>query len=300
MLLCALFWCGKAVFAQSTLPTAGNTTSSANNQKDTSKTNTSKWKNEDAKISYQKLNSAQVYYIDTSLHTFQRQPFLGSWGRDLGNLGSPVNNLFFTPEYRVGPTLGYHVSDAYRYNVDDLNFYTTNRPYSLFAYELGSKLEQTASIMHSQNVRPNWNVTVGYRKISSPGFYQIQRNNHDNAYMSTNYKSLNKHYALYAAMVYNKVQHDENGGIVNVEELTDPVYSDRRTVDVAYENSEYSITRSSVYNIQRDFTMLLQHSYAWGVTDTTYNSDSTAFTYRLVPRFSITHKMELSTEKTCV
>jgi hypothetical protein len=295
--LCLLLACGGAAIAQSTLPTAGNTTSSANNNKDTSKTNTNKWKDEEPSISYQKLNSAKVYSIDSGLHSFQRQAFLGAWGRDLGNLGSPVNNLFFTPEDRLGPTLGYHVYDPYRYNPDSLKFYTTNRPYSSFAYELGSKLEQTASIMHTQNVRPNWNVSVQYRKISSPGFYQIQRSNHDNAWLSTNYRSLDKHYTLSAGMVYNKEQHDENGGIAVPAELNDPVYNDRRTVDVAYENSEYSITRSPVYNNLRDFSFLLQHSYAWGETDTAYNADSTAFSYKLVPRFSITHKMELSTEK---
>ena len=69
----------------------------------------------------------------------------------MGNLGSPVNNLMFTPEDRAGPSLGYHINDVYRMNVDSLNYYSTNRPYSIFSYQLGSKLEQTASIMHSQN-----------------------------------------------------------------------------------------------------------------------------------------------------
>jgi hypothetical protein len=49
--------------------------------------------------------------------------------------------------------------------------------------------------------------------------------------------------------------------------------------------------------VQRDFTGLLQHTYTWGRTDTVYNADSTEYTYHLVPRFSITHKMETSTEK---
>jgi len=151
--------------------------------------------------------------------------------------------------------------------------------------------------MHSQNVKPNWNVTFEYRKINSPGFYQIQRNNHDDAYISTTYKSLDKHYTVNAAVVYNKIQHDENGGIVDVTELLNPIYSDRKTVDVAYENDAYSISRSSVYNIQRDFTFLFQHAYTWGETDTTYNSDSTEYHYKLIPRFSISHKLEVSTEK---
>ncbi len=261
------------------------------------KSNTSKWKDEEAKISYEKLNSARTYIPDTSLHTFQRPRFTQPWYRDLGNLGSPVNNLLFTPQDRVGPTLGYHVFDVYRFNVDSLGFYNTTRPYSVFTYQLGSKLEQCAGLMHTQNIKPNWNFAVEYRKTNSPGFYKQQRTNNDNASFSTNYKSLNKHYTLYAAMVYNKEQNDENGGLVNYSELASPVYTDRKTVDAVYQNSAYSLTRSPVSNLLRDFTFLLQHSYIWGKTDTTYSEDSTQYTYHMKPAFSITHKLEVSTEK---
>jgi len=270
-----------------------------NANKDTThaKTNTAQWKDEEANLSYERLNSTKSYIPDTSLHTFQRRPFVGTWARDLGNPGSPVYDLAFTPENRVGPSSGYHVYDAYRFILDSLNFYTTNRPYSVFDYQLGSKLEQTAGILHTQNIRPNWNFMVQYRKVSAPGFYKTNRNNHDNAALTTNYKSLDKHYTLYAAFVYNKEQHDENGGIVNDSELSDLSYIDRQTVDVAYQNSQYSLTRSTVSSVQRDFGLLLQHGYTWGRYDTTYNADSTGYTFKLTPRFSITHKMELSSEK---
>ena len=302
LLLLCLLLCVRGAFAQSSMsggnPAQHNTIANAP-QRDTNanKSNTAKWKDEEARITYEKLNSSRIYYPDTSLHTFQRTPFTQPWYNDLGNLGSPVNNLLFTPEDRMGPSLGYHVFDVYRFNVDSLPFYNTNRPYSIFNYLLGSKLEQTAGIMHTQAIKPNWNFAVEYHKTNSPGFYKVERNNHDNAYFSTNYKSLDKHYNLYAAMVYNKEQHDENGGLVIADELLSQVYNDRRTLDVAYNNDEYSITRSPVSNTQRDFTVLLQHSYTWGRTDTSYNSDSTQYSYKLVPRFSITHKMELSTEK---
>ncbi|MCW3121664.1 MAG: hypothetical protein JWQ38_1156, partial [Flavipsychrobacter sp.] len=64
-----------------------------------------------------------------------------------------------------------------------------------------------------------------------------------------------------------------------------------------YDNTSYSSTRSTVSNVQRDFTFLLQHNYILGKTDTTYNEDSTEYTYKLKPLFSISHKMEVSTEK---
>jgi hypothetical protein len=154
-----------------------------------------------------------------------------------------------------------------------------------------------AEFLHTQNVKPNWNFTFDYRKINSDGFYKIERTNHDNVYLSTHYKSLDQHYELYGAIIYNKQQQDENGGIDSVAQLDDVNYYDRRTLDTRFENSYYSIVRSSVTNMQRDATFLLQHSYSWGRTDTTYNADSTQYAFHLVPRFSITHKMECSLER---
>lgn len=298
-----LLMCSFAALGQSTLST-GNpaqlTTIQNAPQRDTNlnKSNTNKWYTGDARVWYEKLGTARIFYPDTSIHTFHRRPYVQPWKRDLGNLGSPVYDLMFTPEYRVGPTLGYHVYDVYRFNVDSLGYYNTNRPYSVFGYNLGSRLEQVASLFHTQNIRPNWNVAVEYRKTNSPGAYLIQRNNHDNASFTTNYKSLDKHYAIYAAMVYNKEQHDENGGIENDADLSDEKHGDRKTIPVVY-LSQYSPSklRSSITNVQRDFTALVQQSYTWGRTDTTYNADSTQYAYRLVPRFSITHKVEISTEK---
>jgi len=295
---CLLF-CGQVVFAQTggtpgQLPSASSTP-----QKDTNanKSNTNKWKNIDPVLTYQKLNSAHIYTSDSALHTFQRSPFTEPWYQDLGNQGSPVNNLLFTPEDRLGPTLGYHVFDVYRFNIDSLPYYNTTRPFSIFSYRLGSKLEQTAWISHTQSIRPNWNFAVEYHKTYSPGLYQTERNNHDNGFLTTNYKSLDRHYALFGAMVYNKEQHDENGGIDSAGLLLNSNYIDRSTIPTAYGNEYYSATRSPVSNVLRDFSMLVQQSYTWGLTDTTYNADSTQFSYKLIPRFSITHKLELSTEK---
>jgi hypothetical protein len=301
LFIAVLVLCRFAALGQSTLSTGNPAAPTAiynAPQRDTNinKSNTNKWNQQDANVSYQKLGSARTFYPDTSIHTFHRRPFIQPWKRDLGNLGSPINNLFFTPEYRVGPTLGYHVYDPYRFNVDSLGFYNTNRPYSVFTYQLGSKLEQVAGIFNTQNIRPNWNFAVDYRKTNSPGYYKIQRNNNDNANFTTNYKSLNKRYELYVAMVYNKEQHDENGGIVNEMDLDDPRFGDRRTINALYQ-SNYSNTRSSMFNSLRDFTGMVLHTYTWGKTDTTYNKDSTQYSYKLLPRFSITHKMEISTEK---
>jgi hypothetical protein len=278
---------------------AQSTTLPVSPQRDTThnKSNDNKWHSEDADIYWTRLNSVRKYYPDSNIHTFQRRPFSQPWLRDMGNPGSPVYDLFFSPDNRVGPGLGYHVFDAYRFDIDSLNYCNTTRPYSVFTYQLGSRLEQVAGISHTQNVQPNWNFLVDYRKVNAPGFYKVQRNNTDNFAFSTNYTSTGQRYVLHAGAVYNKEQHDENGGIVNSSELSDPAYIDRRTIDVAYQNSQYSTTRSTISNVQREFSVLLDHAYTWGRKDTLYNADSTEVNIALKPRFSISHQLRLSTEK---
>lgn len=268
-------------------------------QRDTSnKTNDDKWHDEDAVIYYKKLEGQQQLNPDTSLHTFHRRPFTQPWLRDLGNTGTAIYNMFFTPEYRVGPTLGYRVFDAYRFVADSLLFYNTTRPYSVFAYNLGSKSDQVAGIMHTQNIMPRWNFAVQYRKVNSPGFFKSQRTIQDAGGLSTNYISRKQHYQLQAGITYNKVQQDENGGQPTVDTfLQNSRFSDRRTIPVAFQDDDYSQRRSPVSNTLRDFTILLHHSYTLGRMDTLYNEDSTKYSFRLVPRFRLGHRLRINSEK---
>lgn len=264
------------------------------------KSNNGDWKNENARINYKLLGSDRIYTPDTSIHTFHRRPFVQPWYKDLGNTGTPAINLLFTPEFRVGPTLGYHVFDIYRFSVDSLRYYNTNKPYSAFSYRLGSKLEQVVDVMHTQNIKPNWNFGVQYRKINSPGYYLFQRSNNDDANLTTHYQSRNLHYELYGGVIYNKEQQDENGGILQDSLLADPGYSNRELIPVRFTADPLTgstVQRSAVTNTHRDFSILLQHGYTIGKTDTLYSKDSTSYSLQMTPRFGISHRMEISSEK---
>lgn len=268
----------------------------------TNKTNNSNWHNETSRTEYKYLHSDKAFHPDTSIHIFHRRPFSQPWNRDLGNLGGPARNLLFTPDARTGPSFGYHAFDIYRFDLDSLHYYNTNKPYSEFVFQMGSKLEQLASIMHTQNVKPNWNFSIAYQRITSPGYYLIQRTAGDNANISTHYQSKNKHYELYGGVVYNKQQADENGGILHDSLLSDKDFNDRKTIGVAFQDDAYgngrgSVQRSSVTNMLRDFSFRVQHGYTFGRTDTLYNEDSTHYSMQLTPRFSITHRFEYTTDK---
>lgn len=275
-------------------------------QRDTSKQgHANEWHDEPVRIFRSRAYSEQKEFLpDTSVHHFHRRKFLQPWYRNLGNLGTPAASQLFIPENlgRCGPDLGYHVYDVYRFDADSLLYYNTTRPYTSFGYELGSKLEQTLRLLHTQNISPRWNVALQYQKVNSAGYFRLQRSNHDMGSLSTHFKSQNLRYELFGAFVYNKEQTDENGGILGDSLLSDSRYTDRGTLPVALDNPSYYNTssqgrRSSVTNTLRDFNVLLQHRYTLGRKDTLFNADSTQFNIVLVPRFSVGHRLEAGSEK---
>lgn len=261
------------------------------------KTNTGEWETGEAQIYYTRPFSTVKRYLDTAIHTIHRRPYSQPWYRDLGNLGSPSMNLMFTPQNPVGLSLGYHSFDALRYKVDSINYFNTTRPYSTFVYNLGSKLEQTAQIFHTQNIKPYWNVAFNYRKTNAPGYYLVQRNNHDNFYLSTNYTSPSQQYQLYATLVENKEQHDENGGMVSDTFFSNPQYRDRKSIPVRFASNGYSAVRSPVTTLNRDFSIMIDQAYTWGRRDTTYSEDSSQYSDKLIPRFRIGHRLEMSNQR---
>ncbi len=287
------------LYGQTAQPGAPPTLTNTPQQRDTTtrKTNTNKWSSNDVQIHTTQAWSQQKKYPDSSVHTFHRRPFIQPWHRDLGNLGSPVRNLLFSPREQIGLSLGYDIFDVYRFRTDSILYYNTTRPYSEFIFRLGSKAEQMAQILHTQNIQPNWNVAVQYRKLTSPGFYKIQRNNHDNMAASTHYQSRNQRYTLFGAIAYNKLQHDANGGLIADSLLNDERFGDRQTIPVGFDNDAYSIRRSSVTNMHRDLSVLVQQRYTRGPVDTLYSEDSTQFSTHLTPRFSISHRLGFSSEK---
>lgn len=304
ILLSAITGAFSAKAQQPIIPGNPVTLQNAPQRDTTDRSNSAKWRDEPVRLFKIKAFSEVKTYPDTNLHNFQRRPFVQDWYRDLGNHGTASENQVFTPEDlgNTGPGLGYHAFDIYRLNADSLQYYNTTRPYTAFSYQLGSKLEQTLHLLHTQNIKPNWNFAAQYQKLGSQGFYKLQRTSHDGGALSTHYKSANQHYEIYGAFVYNKEQTDENGGILGDTLLDVAKYSDRQTIPVGLDNPFYTQTssagrRSAITNVDRNFNILLQHQYTLGKRDTLYNQDSTQYAVNLIPRFSIRHRLEAGSEK---
>lgn len=223
--------------------------------------------------------------IDTQILFLHRSKILNTWMSDLGNTGTASQSLLFTHIATPSMQLGLPAIRHLLYHADSIKNYNTTRPYTDVHYSMGGKSEQIIYFLHTQNILPNWNISTQYRKISSPGFYKMQKSNHDNASVNTNYFSHNLRYRFNGTVAYNKLQQDENGGAKNPAILEENFIGDRRLLPVLF--SSRSGNNSSVNNYYRDVNFSILQQYFFGKKDSIISRDSTNMQYVFTPIFSI-------------
>jgi len=161
-----------------------------------------------------KNNLQQFLYskIDTSITNFQNY-----FPRNTnGHLGLPSAPLYINYQAKA---MGFNIFTApYQndmINVDDVKYYQTKGPYASLTGIAGSKQEQAFKLLFSNTFKNKLNITLGFNRYSGIGFYQKQQSFTNNFYTSSNYTSSNARVGYYAYVLYNKVKHQENGGISN-------------------------------------------------------------------------------------
>ena len=182
-------------------------------------------------IRFRYLDSTALQGFDSSVTDFTKRLPVPWHHVHLGNFGTASQSLLFSPIFTPGWDHGFHAFDIYNFTVPETRFYTTTRSYSEISYLLGSQSEQMIQLLHTQNIRPNFNASVQYRLINSPGFFQNQNTNHNNYRFSTWYQSRNKRYQNFVIVVANKLQAGENGGLRDNGNYLDSVpFEERSTI----------------------------------------------------------------------
>ena len=259
-------------------------------------------KNEDSiSIRFRYLDSTRNYHLDSSITDFtKRYPVKGT-DVFLGNTGLPARSILFSPRFAAGWDPGFHALDNYKFKLEEVRFFTTTRPYSELNYLIGSRSEQMIDVMHTRNVKPNWNISFEYRLINSPGFYKNQKTNHNNHLLSSWYQSVNRRYNNYVVIVNNALQASENGGILADQDyLHDPIYKDRFTIPTRLggDNSagnDFLSTRLGTSNKYTEVTLLLRQQYDLGRKDSLV-TDSTVLPL-FYPRLRFEHTLSFTSHK---
>ena len=143
--------------------------------------------NEDSiTINFRYLDTTRNYKLDSSVLEFSNKYPIPANYYYLGNTGSPAQSYLFSPRMKAGWDAGFHSLDLYIYTVDKARLFNVTRPYSELNYLIASRSEQFIEIFHTQNFKPNWNASISYRLINTPGFFNNQHSSHSN-YLFTNW-----------------------------------------------------------------------------------------------------------------
>ena len=248
-------------------------------------------------ITYRYMDSLKTNRLDSSLHDFSRFFSVPANYITLGNNGSPSYPILFTPILKAGWDAGFHAYDAYRFTLEDTRFYKTTRPFTQLTYLLASGKEQMIKVLHTQNIKPNWNFGFDYRLITAPGFFKTQNTNHNNYRLFSNYQGKRKRYAAYFELVGNKLTASENGGIVSDTFLNNSQYKDRIAIPVNLggdpQQANVFSTKISTGNLYKDFTFFLRQSYDFGKKDSIEINDSTT-EYLFYPKLRFQHTFNYS------
>lgn len=261
-------------------------------------------KNEDSiTISFRYLDSTASYYLDSSVGDFTKRFPIPATHIYLGNTGNAARSILFTPRFSSGFNPGFNAFDIYTWKLDKVRFFNTTRPYSELNYQLASRAEQIIELLHTQNLKPNWNILFQYRLINAPGFFKSQKTNHNNYLLSSKYQSKNRRYNNYVVLLGNKLQSSENGGIIDtIDYLNHPnaAYKDRFNIptklggDEAFSANFFStkITTGNKYSL---FSGIIRQQYDFGKKDSIV-TDSTVIPL-FFPKLRFEHTFSLVQNK---
>jgi hypothetical protein len=165
---------------------------------------------------------SQEQKVDTSFLNFHNYYFYyrdGMLYQDLGNLGTALRQVYYTPASSPGRTLGHQVFQPYMVDPERIPLYNTRSPFMRLAYIQGSRGLQSINAEFSRNIKPHWNAgfnirrMVALKQIGVSDRTEQQFNNYG-FQAQTNYTAPSGKYAAYAWMNVMHHFHFETGGIL--------------------------------------------------------------------------------------
>ncbi|MEO7450831.1 MAG: putative porin [Chitinophagaceae bacterium] len=249
-------------------------------------------------INFRYLDSSRYLKFDSSINDFSKKFLIPADYLFLGNTGSAARSFLFSPLMKPGWDAGFHAYDIYRIKQEDTRFFSTTRPYTELGYMIASKQEQLVSVLHTQNINPNWNFSFQYRLLNSPGTFKNQNTSQSGLRLSSYYQSPNRRYHLFFIMISNKIQAAENGGLRSDNDLDIlPDNKDRKTIPVFLGSvnpvsvSPFSTTvnTGTKYKFSNIF---LRQQYDLGKTDSIQTDSVTIHLF--YPKFRMEHSIQVN------
>lgn len=173
---------------------------------------------------------------------------------ELGNSLTATHPVEFQMPGQNGFNLGWSYLNPHLISSNNQNrLYKVLKPLTTLKYIQGPTELIYLEAVHSQNIKPNWNFGIEYRRQMEDGFYFRQNTGVYNTRAFTWYHTEDLRYHLIAEAVWNRMENQESGGIFTRESfdtLNGPL---RRPVvryySSFYDNEAVNTLRSNTYSV---------------------------------------------------
>lgn len=167
----------------------------------------------------------------------------------LGVSGSPEQSYNYFKRATTDNAIFYTTSQRYSYSPETLPNYNTKTPYTELAYwgtlfANKDKEESNIKILTTQNILPELNLTLEYKRYGGNGMLKREDTNNRNAVISANY--MGKKYLMHTGFIYNKIARSENGGIIDNFWIRDTTV-DAREVDVYLKSASSTTKKNTIF-----------------------------------------------------
>ncbi len=167
----------------------------------------------------------QVFNHDDTLLGYQFMQYdparrTGDEWVHLGNLGSAARPILFTPQRNTGLDLGLHSYDLYKKSFSRIRLYQLNTPITQLFFTQGRGQENSMiQGLLSRNFSKGLHANIDYQRINHLGIYRHQKNRNTALTATLWYQHPRQKWDLFLSYVYNKIEAEDNGGVLNVESL---------------------------------------------------------------------------------
>jgi len=197
------------------------------------------------------FNNKRLHYLDTSLYNIE---FSGDFARkngrqfkDLGNLGTTTEPVFFSLPNNLGAYFGPNGFDAYSFNPNQIRYFNSQSPATSVQYNIGVRGREIFKSLFTRNITPNLNIGFEYQRLTSVRNINLieQRQflaDHHSFASQINYVSTNKRYIAMTNFIHLNHLLFETGGIrPNLNDTKDSLFSfelEKANLDIQTRNRE--------------------------------------------------------------
>lgn len=204
------------------------------------------------------LKSEAFHPIDTNIlrvHQYDPLEYGNLFYSTLSNIGLAHKNFIYTPQISSGYQLNSLQFDKYMYFNSEVKYYQQIIPFTDLHYTMGPNKEQNFYLLFSRELFRGFSIGIDLGIVQSPGEYVNSKSDNNKVFFTGQYYTRNRRYGIIANYLRNKIEVQENGGIVNDSIFEYNIQADRSIIPVNLTTDKNLIIQSGFY-IEQYFNLL--------------------------------------------